>query len=72
MLVKTVLEQLRVPGVAVHYAGGGHWLDNGAGAVGDGQGGALRIVSIGYQAPSWIFELQVVSCCNPNTRRSDL
>jgi len=28
-------------GVAVHYAGGGNWLDDGAWAVGDGQGGAL-------------------------------
>jgi hypothetical protein len=30
-----------VPGVAVHYAGGGNWLDDGARAVGDGQGGGL-------------------------------
>jgi len=28
-------------GVAVNYAGGSNWLDDSAGAVGDGQGGAL-------------------------------
>jgi hypothetical protein len=32
----------RVPGVAVHYACGGLWLDDGARAVGDGQGGGLE------------------------------
>lgn len=39
----------RVPGAAVHCARVGHWLNDGARAVGDSQGGGLRVVSIGFQ-----------------------